>query len=98
MPNKKSLFDKLVKMDWQKLWEKVETGKHHTIECDDAESYMTVAASCDGDLHLWLDKGRNSCGINPSFRARTFDGGGRSERVRQALLLLAVAIIEDQEN
>lgn len=35
---------------------------------------------------------------SPTFRARTFAGGGNHERVRIALALLALAIVEDVEN
>jgi len=93
-----STFDKITEnLNWQEIWEKTDTNKLHTIECDDAESFMSVGASCDGDFHLILDRGRNQIGMHPSFRARTFDGGGRNERVRIALALLTLAIIEDKE-
>jgi hypothetical protein len=95
---KESLFDRLVTMDWQALWEVVETMEFTNIECDDAEGWLSVCASCDGDLHLSVYPNEKGSRIgSPSFRARTYDGGGRHERVRQALLLLAVAIKEDQE-
>lgn len=93
-----SLFDRSVKVDWEKLWAKVGTQRNHTVECDDAEGFMRVIASCDGDFHLTLDHGRNQTGFQPTFRARTFQGGGRNDRVRKALALLALAIAEDTEN
>lgn len=92
-----SLFDEFVSIEWEKLWEKVNTDGRYTVECDDAESYMHVALSCDGDVHLMLDRGRNQYGFQPTFRSRTFGGGGRNHRVRKALLMLALAIEEDNE-
>ena len=93
-----SIFDKITEnLDWKEVWEKIETNKLYSIECDDAESFMNVGPSCDGDFHLSLEKGRNQHGIHPSFRATTFGGGGRNERVRIALALLTLAIIEDKE-
>ena len=97
-PPSGSLFDRAVKVDWEKLWAKVGTQRNHTVECDDAEGYLRVIASCDGDFHLTLDHGRNQTSFQPTFRARTFQGGGRNERVRRALALLALAIAEDTEN
>ena len=98
VPQSGSLFDQAVKVNWEKLWANVGTQRNHTVECDDAESFLRVIASCDGDFHLTLDHGRNQTGMQPTFRARTFQGGGRNDRVRKALALLALAIAEDTEN
>ncbi|MFA6679158.1 MAG: hypothetical protein WCR96_01555 [Candidatus Methanomethylophilaceae archaeon] len=93
----KSDFEKMVKIDWPKIWEKIGTNSLHMVECDDAEGYLHVGVSCDGDFHLNLERGRNQLGMTPSFRARTFAGGGMHEKVRQALALLTLAIIEDTQ-
>lgn len=54
--------------------------------------------SIDGDMHLFLDAHPRGDSLGcPSFRARTWAGGGRMERVRVALLLLALAIKEDHD-
>jgi len=95
--SKKSDFEKMFKIDWPKIWEKIGANCLHTVERDDAEGYMNVGATCDGDFHLSLEKGRNQYGISPSFSARTFNGGGMNEKVRTALALLALAIVEDAE-
>lgn len=97
MSKPKSSFDSMVKINWQKLWDKVGTVKRHKIECDDAEGYLSIVAAMDGDMHLSLDKGRMQSHLTPTFRARTFIGGGRNQRVRTALALLALAIVEDCE-
>lgn len=87
----------MVKIDWASLWESIGTMNSHEVECDDREGVITVMSDSMGDLRLWLSEGSQpSTGI-PSFRARTFGGGGRNERVRIALALLALAITEDVE-
>lgn len=96
-PKPKSAFDAMVTPDWPTIWAKIGTQVGHKVECDDAESFMRVIASRDGDMHLVLDHGRNQLGMTPTFRARTFQGGGRNDRVRLALAMLALAIVEDCE-
>ncbi len=93
-----SLFDKFVEIDWNELWEKVSTHRRYVVECDDREGILSVVASCDGDFHMAIDKGSGQLRPTPSFRSRTFIGGGRNERIRKALALLALAINEDTEN
>jgi hypothetical protein len=92
-----SKFDKMVNVEWPVLWETVKTMDSHMVECDDAEGLLTVMADSMGDFHMWLTPGRNMTGLSPSFRARTTGGGGRYERIRIALALLALAIAEDVE-
>lgn len=98
MPTKKqskSAFDSMVKPDWPAIWQKIGTRKAHIAECDDGESLLYVVASCDGDLHITLERGRKQLNCHPSFRARTSGGGGHKEKVRIALAMLALAITED---
>lgn len=55
------------------------------------EGIVTVTFSPDGDAWLWTD-------IQKSLRFRTSAGGGRSIMVRNALVLLALAIkLENDE-
>ena len=96
----KSVFDSCVKPDWTRLWESVKTNTEYSVECDDRESILTVVADNQGDIHLYLIRHPKAeeCGGGfggPTFRARTFAGGGRNERIRIALSLLALAITED---
>lgn len=96
-----SVFDKCVNVDWTALWKVIGTKTSHTVCCDDHESLLIVIADNQGDMHLntiehpeaeeYCRRGFSS----PTFRARTFAGGGRNERVRIALALLALAIVED---
>jgi hypothetical protein len=59
-------------------------------DCDgDLSNGMSVTFSEDGDA--WIDTFRNCC------RFRTHGGGGRSLRVRNALILLAIAIQLDNK-
>ena len=91
-----SVFDQVVTEDFHSIWDKIGFDLHK-IECDDREGLMTVGASCDGDLHLALYPTEGGIHMRPSFRARTFLGGGHNRRVRTALMLLALAIKEDSE-
>lgn len=98
MKNKPSVFDKLVNMDWGKLWPEIKAMESYSVDCDDAQGSITVICARDGDLHLMMDDHeRMDSKGNPGFRARTYGGGGRNERVRRALLLLALAIKEDAD-
>ena len=96
-----SVFDRCVKIDWPAVWEAIGTLKSHQAECDDRESLLTVVADDQGDLHMDMTRHpmAHECGGGfgtPTFRARTLVGGGRCERIRTALALLALAISEDQ--
>ena len=51
---------------------------------------ITVSFSVDGDAWIGIDG-------HPSLRFRTFQGGGVSLRVRNALVVLALAIKLDNE-
>jgi len=94
-----SLFDKIIGnfSHNQEVWNKIGTRIMHSCECDDAEGFLKVGASPDGDLHLSVSPHPNALGMHYGFRARTYLGGGRNERVRKALMLLALAIKEDSE-
>lgn len=98
-----SVFDRCVRVDWPELWRAIGTRTAHRAECDDRESVLTVIADDQGDLHVDMRRHpmARDCGGgfgSPTFRARTFTGGGRCERIRTALALLALAISEDQPN
>jgi hypothetical protein len=102
-PKSDSAFDRMVTPDWQKIWSEIGTRMGHQVECDDRESFMTVIIDDQGDAHLEVTRQSKAreCGGgfgNPTFRARTYQGGGRNERVRLALILLALAIVEDCES
>ena len=98
-----STFDRCVRMDWTAFWKAIGTREAHSAECDDRESILTVIADGQGDMHMDMIRHpkAHECGGGfgtPTFRARTFQGGGRCERIRIALALLALAISEDQPN
>lgn len=92
---KESAFDKMVRVNWPELWNRVKTDSPHLIGCDDREGTLVVIPDRMGDLHICIEPCQGMLGARPSFRARTFSGGGRNERVRIALALLALAIEED---
>lgn len=55
------------------------------------EHQLRVYIACDGDLHVFLPYSFES------LRFRNYIGGGKSLRVRNALLVLAEAIRRDNE-
>lgn len=79
----------------------------YQVLCDDkgrdGGSWLRVLIAGDGDVHVSMQDWENikeegtkpSC--FPSVRIRTYDGGGRNIRTRQALLWLARAIMLDNE-
>ena len=90
-----SVFDELVNMDYEKVWTVVNKDTRFVIECDDREGLMQVCMGMDGDMHVFIN-GTEMTTMLPSFRARTIGGGGHNQKVRKALLLLAIAISEDE--
>ena len=100
-PVPRSVFDRCVNIDWPTVWKAIGTRKGHRAECDDRESLLTVIPDEQGDMHMDMIRHpmAEKCGGGfgtPTFRARTYVGGGRCERIRIALVLLALAISEDQ--
>jgi hypothetical protein len=93
------LFDKLLpenKFPHQELWPIVGDRAAHEAKCDDRCGIMTVMAGPDADMHIFLKEGDSDCHFGPpAVRIRTFNGGGRRERVRRALMILALAIEAD---
>lgn len=95
---KESVFDSLVDMSWGKIWSEISSDCSYTAECDDGQGVLDIVCTFDGDLHLFVSPHpRMNIIGNPSFRARTYFGGGKQERVRRALILLALAIKEDTD-
>ena len=92
------VFNKLINCDWTLIWSKIKSMKSYRSECDDGQGILNVVSSLDGDMHLFLTPhSRADDPYSQSFRARTWCGGGRNERTRVALMLLAIAIQEDEE-
>lgn len=85
--------------------EGLEANKRYEVQCDDdghlCDASMYVMVDDQGDayvgMHKYLDEERGVKNLNPfpSIRIRTFHGGGRMRRTRQALLWLARAIALD---
>jgi len=87
--------------------EGVEANTSYEVRCDDkgrdGGCWLRVFIAEDGDAHVtmqdWeniLEEGSSPNPI-PSIRVRTYHGGGRNLRTRQALLWLADAIRRDNE-
>ena len=91
-------IDQIHELLEQPFWpETIESNKRYFITHDDNDGDkskgLEVAFSIDGDA--WID---TTC-PNPfdACRFRTHGGGGRNQRVRNALLILAEAIRLDNE-
>lgn len=103
--SKESDFDSMVNIDWNKLFAKVPNDYYNAestlFSCDDAGGILRMVIGPDGDVHLGVDEHPRAEEVrhlgSPSVRIRTHQGGGRSDRVRKAALLLMLAIIEDSE-
>lgn len=87
-------------IDWSRVWQALKgCGSDHfhqvsRIEDDSRTGILVVSITCDADVHIQTFPGNDYPG---SIRFRTPAGGGRSARVRDALLLLAVAMAADNE-
>ena len=95
--NNKELFDTVIEhLDWQAAWKEIGgTGVAHQRFGDDQRfGSVIVMFSCDGDAWVETLKDPNEFGSAQRFR-ETFAGGGQSRRVREAMMLLALAIIAD---
>ncbi len=86
--------------------DKLEQMKIYRISCDDkgrnGGTFLQVIIASDGDVHIsmqeWEDIPDGNPSPFPSIRIRTYAGGGRNLRTRQALLWLAKAIELDNES
>jgi hypothetical protein len=84
----------------------LEQNVHYEFPCDDkgrdGGCWLRVVVANDGDAHVsmqeWEDIREPGTKPNPipSVRCRSFAGGGRFLRTRQALLMLANAIRLDR--
>jgi hypothetical protein len=85
----------------------IESGVHYEVPCDDkgrdGGCWLRVYIAEDGDAHVsmmdWEDIKEEGTEPSPfpSIRVRTYAGGGRHYRTRQALLNLAEAIMLDKK-
>lgn len=106
MGRKKKTEDVVFEPSWP---DGLKAREAYRVLCDDkgrdGGSWLKVIIADDGDVHVstqeWEDikKGGTKPSPFPSIRVRTFSGGGRNLRTRQALLWLAKAIqMDNQEN
>ena len=66
-------------------------GVYQILEDDSPDGTLSVCISNDGDVHVQVMPGETKHAYS-SIRFRTFAGGGRHKRVRNAILILAEAI------
>jgi hypothetical protein len=71
--------------------------QYRRYEDDSPKGTLAVTIGGDGDTHICITPDRDGGGYD-SLRFRMFGGGGRSQRVRKALLLLAAAIKLDNDD
>lgn len=86
----------------------LDTSTFAQVPCDDkgrdGGSWLRVMVADDGDVHVsmqeWEDikEPRSFPNPHPSIRVRTFAGGGRHLRTRQALLWLMLAMQLDAKD
>jgi len=107
MPDKKiipeklsdeELYQQVINLLEGAYWLKdLDTMYRYTRNHDDDDGTRTgkinVIISGDGDSHIWIDAPSEG----GSLRFRTYGGGGLSLRVRNAIVLLALAIKMDNE-
>lgn len=96
-------FDKITKgFPYQEVYQHVTSADAYRVECDDGAGVLSVCLGVDGDMHAAVWEGPRADALGhfglPAYRARTYTGGGRCERVRMALMLLALAIKADAPN
>ena len=93
-------FDNFVKVDWNKIWAGIPEQRTQ-LECDDKGGILSLCLARDGDVHLAVFPHAKADQLghfgSPGVRVRTIAGGGRNSRTREALLLLMLAIAEDEK-
>lgn len=88
---------KIFEPHWPKA---LEVGRQYRVYCDDKGhsrgTWLNVVVGNDGDVHVsmqdWEHMPKGKPDPLPSVRVRTFAGGGKNSRTRQALLWLAEAM------
>jgi len=90
----KTIYEILDEPFWPKDLEAMNAYERTHDDCDgDRSQLLTVMFS--GDSDAWI---KTNCPHYMSLRFRTPLGGGMSPRVRNALLILAMAIKKDNED
>ncbi len=86
---------------------KLKMSETYRVMCDDKGrnegSWLSIFVANDGDVHVqmqdWEEVPKGSPSPFPSIRVRTYAGGGKNHRTRQALLWLAEAMrLDGEEN
>jgi hypothetical protein len=83
-------------INWTTAGEEIGVNEFQSrLEDDTINGKIQVIFSCDGDA--WVKVTPDEKQMQQICRFRTFGGGGESERVRAALMILALAIKADNE-
>lgn len=92
----REVIETLLDADFFPEW--IETGKGYQRYGDDQRlGSITVGCLPDGDGAIEINSQLDPNELTRIHRFRTYFGGGQSERVRKALLILALAIQMDNE-
>lgn len=98
MKNKKYIDNYLDSLVGDELWKEIKHNDCHTrIEDDSSEGMLSVGMTVDGDMWIKTDPPKEVFRTMLRFRVG-FGGGGQSERVRKALLVLAMAIKAENDD
>jgi len=89
----------LENLSWPTLINTQTIYKRQSDDTDGKDQHITVAFGPDGDAWVRVEsKGEGSSGLPIHHRFRTALGGGNSHKVRNAFLILALAIKLDSED
>ena len=95
-----NLFDEvMVDFDWQKAWKDI--GGTNSVQQRYGDDHrfgtLQVQFSVNGDAWINIISDPEEFGHTQRFR-ECFCGGGESKRVREAIMLLALAIASDNKD
>lgn len=97
--NEKYIDELLSNLNWDKVWSEIDMQHNYNRKEDDSpDGFLSVCLGIDGDMHLSVINSQQER-FRRSIRFRECSsGGGRSSRVRKALLLLCMAIKAENED
>lgn len=94
-------IDKILEtIDWPSAWKEIGGSSSGQIRFEDDSrlGHLGVVFSPDGDAWISVIPDNENSFHNRTLRFRNLSGGGQSMRVREALMVLAMAISADNED
>ena len=101
MPRKKKKpIDRILdSLDWQEAWKEIPSAGPAQVRYEDDSPKGRLAVLFSGDMDAWVEILPDPDEMKSVLRFRVTEiGGGESARVRQALMILAMAIKADNED